>query len=499
MIFTTQALRGNVPNDLPELNEVVICEGTSPGDTSIDELLQEGASVVDAIEIDRDSPSVILYTSGTTGTPKGATLSIGNVVSNAWSFVHNCGIRRDDRILLPLPLFHCFGQNALMNSALMVGATLVLHRAFRPDTALKALEEDRITMFFAVPTMFLALIDQATSKQLKSVRYFFSAAAKLPEEIERRWFAKFGHIITQGYGLTETSPFASYNSFLNYKAGSIGTPIENVEMKVVDVASGKEVAVGELGEILIKGPNVMIGYWNRSVETELVLKNGWFRSGDIGKMDEDGYFYIADRLKDMIDVGGMNVYPVEIENVLYKHGTIAEAAVFGIPDALMGEQVRAHVVLRKDAVVTEEELITFCRSQLADYKVPRTVDIVEELPKNPAGKILKRVLKAQAAERIVANELAIAYFALSAEGGRSLLREFLTAELSRLVDLPSAQMEDEDVLNELGLESLMAVDLATMIRARLGVDFSATDLVVGSTIRSVVGTIEKLLSIHPKT
>jgi long-chain acyl-CoA synthetase len=499
LVFTTQTMRSNVPNDVKGIQQIIICEGDAIGDVSFDAFIQQTTAVEHGLQVDQGAPAVILYTSGTTGTPKGATLSIGNVISNSWSFVHNCGIGREDRILLPLPLFHCFGQNALMNSALMVGATLVLHRAFRPDLALKALEQERITMFFAVPTMFLALLDKATPEQLQSVRYYFSAAAKLPEEIERRWHEKFGRVITQGYGLTETSPFASYNSFISYRAGSIGTPIENVEMKVIDVYTGEDVAPGELGEIVIKGPNVMIGYWNKQQETEQVLRHGWFRSGDIGRMDYDGYFYIADRLKDMIDVGGMNVYPVEIENVLYKHPAVAEAAVYGIPDALMGEQVRATVVVRTGTILQPDDLIAFCKAQLADFKTPRVVELADELPKNPAGKILKRVLKAQAAERLVANELALEYHQRSKEDGQTLLRDFVMAELSRLVDLPAEQMDDTDALTELGLESLMAVDLATMIRARLGIDFSATDLVSGSTVQSVVASLEKLLARQKKT
>jgi long-chain acyl-CoA synthetase len=493
IVFVSAETRPAVPLDgVVSLEEVVVCEGAAAGgDLSLAALLEEGLAPLGAVERRRDDPAVILYTSGTTGAPKGATLSHGNVNSNLWSFVHNCGMRPGDRFLLPLPLFHCFGQNALLNSGLAAGATLVLQRAFRPETVVAALAEERITHFFGVPAMFLALLETATPASLATVRYCFSAAAKLPEEAERRWLEKFGRPIMQGYGLTETSPFASYNGFLRHRPGTIGTPIENVEMKILDPETGGDLPAGALGEIAIKGPNVMLGYWNRPVETAEVLRDGWFRSGDIGMVDEDGYFHIADRLKDMIDVGGMNVYPVQVENVLYEHGAVAEAAVFGVPDDLMGEQVRACVVLKPGSTDSPEQLIDFCRAKLAPFKVPTLLEVVEEIPRNPSGKILKRILREKALERqeAVFPEFASACLSAGPEERRRMIRDWLVGELGGMLDLPAAVIDDGDVLADLGLESLAAVGLGARLRQRLGIEFSAISLLNGATVGSLSGVL----------
>jgi long-chain acyl-CoA synthetase len=204
-----------------------------------------------------------------------------------------------------------------------------------------------------------------------------------------------GIVINEGYGLTETSPFASYNHIEKYKLGSIGTPVTDVEMKIVDPESGREARLGELGEIVIRGPNIMLGYWNQPEETDQTIRNGWLHSGDIGSMDEEGYFYIVDRLKDMVNVAGMKVYPAEVENVIYRHPAIAEVAVYGVPDAITGEQVEAALILRERQAVSDGEILALCRQQLANFKVPARVRFVESLPKNPTGKILKRVLRQQ--------------------------------------------------------------------------------------------------------
>ncbi len=492
-VVTTGELRAHIADDeLPALTHVVVAEGDRGDDLSMNAIMTESSQQWSASDMDRHDPAVILYTSGTTGMPKGATLSQGNVISNVWSFVHNCGIQKSDRILLQLPLFHCFGQNALLNSAVLAGATLVLQRGFRPDTALQAIEDHEVTMLFAVPTMFSTLVDRATPGQFRSVRYFFSAAASLPMELERRWQEKFGRVITQGYGLTETSPFASYNHFQQYRFGSIGTPIENVEMRIVDPQSGRSAPPGEPGEIAIRGPNVMLGYWNRPVDTAKVVRNGWFHSGDIGTMDEDGYFYIVDRLKDMIDVGGMNVYPVEVENALYAHEAVAESAVYGVPDSLMGEQVCAAVVLKPDCNATTDELVRYCAARLADFKVPRVVEMLSELPKNPSGKILKRVLRERAASRKEtenSNAFAQAYSGADSSERRQMLRHFLADQVARVLKVPVEQIDPCEPLTDLGLESLMAVDLATRIRGGLGIEFTALSLVGGSTLNQVVDAL----------
>jgi long-chain acyl-CoA synthetase len=344
-------------------------------------------------DLPADAPAVIVYTSGTTGKPKGATLSHGNVLFVAESKRRYLGIGQDDRMLLFLPLFHCFGQNAVLNAAFAAGAAVVLKRSFDADGALAAIAADSVTMLCGVPTHFIVLCDRATPEQMRPVRYAMSAAAPLPLEIERRWRHRFGMPLHQGYGLTESSPFASYNHETAYREGSIGTAIGGVEMAVRDVETGRVLEPGAQGEIVVRGPNVMLGYWQRPEETRQAITDGWLRTGDIGRMDSDGYFYVEDRLKDMVIVGGFNVYPKEVEDALYRHPAVAEAAVYGVPDAVMGERVRAAVVLREGARTSAEDLLACCRASLAEYKLPADFEFVAELPKGRTGKVLKRVLR----------------------------------------------------------------------------------------------------------
>jgi long-chain acyl-CoA synthetase len=396
-LVTTEKLRNNVPDqELPDLNYILIAEGKSRQDISLEELIAGDHFEPRAIAMNRDEPAAIVYTSGTTGFPKGATLSHGNVISNMYAKNRCCRMQPEDRLLLFLPLFHCFGQNAILNSGLNACATIVLQRRFKPEQVLETIERDRITMFFGVPTVYLKLLAFDTSSyNLKSVRYYFTAAAPMPVEVVQRWQKKYNLTIHEGYGLTETSPFACYNHDLKYKLGSIGTPIENVEMKLVD-PNGMEVSPGALGEILVRGPNVMLGYWNRPVETAQVFSDGWFHTGDLGCMDEDGYFYLVDRIKDTINVSGFKVYPAEVENILYAHPAVAEVAVYGIANPLKGEIVKADILLKTEFSVTQEELLEFCSQKLAVYKIPHTINFVEFIPKNTTGKVLKKVLRDQA-------------------------------------------------------------------------------------------------------
>ena len=345
--------------------------------------------------MDAAAPAAIVYTSGTTGGAKGVVLSQSNVAFTMESKKNYLEIAPDDRLLLFLPLYHCFGQNAILNAALHAGAAVVLQRGFEAGAVLDSIAADGVTMFFGVPTTFVVLAECAAPEQFRGVRYFFSAAAPLPFEIETQWRKRFGAVIYQGYGLTETSPFASYNHRSRHKPGSVGTAIDGVEMQVVDIESGRPLPAGETGEIVVRGPNVMLGYWNRPEETRQAIRNGWLHSGDIGRTDEDGYFIVEDRLKDMAIVGGFNVYPAEIENVLYQHPAVAEAAVFGVPDAVLGERMRAAVVLKAGAEPAAEELLRHCHQRLAAFKVPAEVEFVAELPKNRTGKVLKRVLRAR--------------------------------------------------------------------------------------------------------
>jgi long-chain acyl-CoA synthetase len=352
-----------------------------------------GRTMLRATDVDWDDTAAILYTSATTGRPKGVMLTHANIVSNAYATVHHLRMTEQDRGLCALPMFHCFGQNAIMNSLVTAGGTLVLHERFVPDAFVAAVAEHAITILYAVPTMYILFLSMPTA-DFRSVRLCFSAAATLPGDVEARWHATHGHWIQQGYGLTETSPFASYNHEVAFRPGSVGTPIENVEMKIVD-ADDREVADGELGEIVIKGPNVMKGYFGDPAATAESVRDGWFHSGDIGYRDGDGYFFIVDRLKDMINVAGFKVFPREVEEVLFRHPAVKEAAVVGMPDPVRGESVKAFVVLNDGASVSAEALQGLCRAAIAGVKVPERIAFVQALPKNPTGKILKKELRAR--------------------------------------------------------------------------------------------------------
>lgn len=393
-IITTEKLRENVPDrDLVDLQRILLANSPNATDLKLEELMSFSSPNFQNVEMEPKDPATIVYTSGTTGFSKGAVLSHGNVVSNMHSHRYSCGITPNDKLLLYLPLFHCFGQNAILNSGLNAGATIILQRRFKLEQVVEAIAQQGATMFFGVPTVFTKLLEANLNElDWRSIRYYFSAAANLPIEIVRRWEQKFGYPIYQGYGLTETSPCASYNHPWKYKTGSIGMPIDNVEMKVVD-RNGEEVPIGELGEIIIRGPNVMLGYWNRPEETAKAIVNGWFYTGDIGRMDEDGDFYIVDRLKDMINVSGFKVYPSEVERIFYQHPAVAEVAVYGVFDSIKGEVVYANVRLLPEKLATETELLAFCQERMANYKVPQVIKLVDSLPKNATGKILKRVLR----------------------------------------------------------------------------------------------------------
>ena len=397
VLFTVGELLENLErDDYERLRHVVVCEGDSQGNPTLDTWMDKGSDDTRTADMNPDNPASILYTSGTTGFPKGATLTHGNVVSNAWTTVHHAGFRPDDRMPLFLPLFHVFGQNFIMNGAFTACATVVLYRRFVPDHVLGSFGRDRVTMFFAVPAIYIALLNMDLSRfDLSTIRYEFSAASTMPREISSQWSERFGRPVFEGYGLTECSPFACYNHDFKHKFGSVGTAVENFEIKIFD-EDDREVALGTWGEICVRGPGVMQGYWNRPEETAKALRGGWLHSGDTGLMDDEGYVFIVDRVKDMINVAGFKIWPAEIEQFLYTHPAIQEIAVYGVPHAEKGEIVRAAIVLKQGAAATTEEISAYCSHNLAAYKVPSQVDFVGELPKSATGKILKRVLRDQA-------------------------------------------------------------------------------------------------------
>jgi long-chain acyl-CoA synthetase len=398
-LITCDRLLDQLPplHETPTLKEIVcVDESQRAGVTGIDRVLARARDAHPSVNLAHDQGAAILYTSGTTGKSKGALLSHGNLVSNVAATVFHTGMSSNDRLICFLPLFHCFGQNFIMNASIACGATLVLHERFQLDTILQSVKTNRISMFFGVPAVYLRLLSLADLEEcFRSVRYCFTAAAPMPIPVARQWRQKLGRPIYEGYGLTETSPFASYNHDVEYREGSVGTPIENVEMKVVD-PEGLELPIGEQGEIAIKGPNVMLGYFRRPDETAQVIRDGWFLTGDIGKRDHDGHFYLVDRAKDMINVSGFKVWPREVEELLLQHPSVTEVGVIGVADSVSGEAVKAFVVLKQGESLSEQILIDYARDRMAVYKAPRFVEFIDALPRNPAGKVLKRELRARA-------------------------------------------------------------------------------------------------------
>jgi long-chain acyl-CoA synthetase len=363
---------------------------------SFGRLLGSAEPVDEVVDRAAADTAVILYTSGTTGKPKGAQLTHSNLAINADVSKALFSLDHEDVILGALPLFHAFGQTCGLNAAVSAGAALALIPRFSPEKALATVQRDRVTVFEGVPTMYAALLHYADRDKfdLSTLRACVSGGAALPVEVLRGFEEAFGAMILEGYGLSETSPVAAFNHpDRERKAGSIGTPVEGVEMKVVGNDHGN-VEPGKVGEIAIRGHNVMKGYWNRPDATaDAIDSDGWFYTGDMARIDEDGYFFIVDRKKELIIRGGYNVYPREIEEVLYEHPAVREAAVIGIPHSELGEEVGAAVALKTGQQATESEIRDHVKANVAAYKYPRHVWFVEELPKGPTGKILKRAIE----------------------------------------------------------------------------------------------------------
>ncbi|MEU9860629.1 long-chain fatty acid--CoA ligase [Streptomyces sp. NPDC047971] len=336
-----------------------------------------------------DDTAVLLYTSGTTGSPKGAELTHANLLRNAEISARSLfRLTSEDAILGCLPLFHAFGQTCAMNAAVAAGARLTLMTRFDPADVLRIVHERGVTIFAGVPTMYAALLASRTARpeayDTAGLRMCVSGGASLPVEVLHGFEEAFGVPVLEGFGMSETSPVACFNHLDRpRKAGSVGTPIEGVELRLIDVHDG-------VGELCVRGHNIMKGYLGRPEATAEALQDGWLRTGDLARVDEDGYYYIVDRKKDLIIRGGFNVYPREVEEVLYEHPAVAEAAVVGLPHPTLGEEVAAAVATRPGTAVTAEELREFVRERVAPYKYPREIRLVEALPKGATGKILKR-------------------------------------------------------------------------------------------------------------
>ncbi len=367
---------------------------------SFEALLKERAKPPKVDFDPKEQVAVFQYTGGTTGLPKAAMLTHFNLVANTYQIA--AWVTRleeaNEVFLCVLPFFHSYGMTVGMNFAIFKAAAMLLLPKFDPAETAKAIQQHRATLFPGVPSMYAAVAyyAQRNSIDISSVKVCVSGGGPLPREVQERFVAVTGAKLVEGYGLTEASPVTHCNPVWEgeNRIGSIGLPIPDTDCKIVDIETGtKELPPGEAGELIIKGPQVMKGYWNRPEETAQTLRNGWLYTGDIAVMDPDGYFRIVDRKKDLIIVGGFNVYPREVEEVLYQHPKVLEAAVVGVQHPLRGEMVKAFVVLKEGEQATETELIAFCRERLAGYKVPREIEFVKELPKSAVGKILRRELK----------------------------------------------------------------------------------------------------------
>lgn len=381
-----------------EVIPVAIENGEMP-----DELKSEKPVAVQQVTIDpKEDIAVLQYTGGTTGTPKGAMLTHFNIVANVLQGAATSTVnvkKGKERVLTVAPLFHVYGMTSGMCITFYFGGNVILVPKFEVEMLVSLIEATKPTSFPGVPTMYIALLDYYKKKKfdLSCLNLCSSGSAPLPLEVLDRFNEISGTKVAEGYGLSEASPVTHRNPVTGLqKKGSIGIPIPNTDAKIVDIATGeKTLPYGEVGELIIKGPQIMKGYWNKPEETSHTIREGWLYTGDLATMDVDGYFFIVGRKKEMIIASGYNIYPIEVENVIYTHPAVLEAAVIGIPDAYRGETIHAVVALKEGNTLTKAELIAYCREHLSAFKVPVDVEFVEELPKTAVGKILKRTLQEQ--------------------------------------------------------------------------------------------------------
>ena len=376
--------------------------GEGTGIYEFRDLIAGGSSDPPPITISPEDTAILQYSGGTTGVSKGAELTHSNIVSNtvqacAWYYI----IKKGEEVILGiLPMFHTYGIAVCMNLSIATGSCSVLIPRFVPKDVLKVIQEYRITFFPGIPGIYAALNNYKGIRKwdISSINYCVSGSAPLPVAVLEEFEKLTGGVILEGYGLTEASPITHSNPVhRERKVGSIGLPVADTDCKIVDINDGeKEVPLGETGELCIKGPQVMKGYWNMPSETALSLKDGWLHTGDIARMDEDGYFYIIDRKKDMVISEGFNIYPNEIDELILTHPKVSDAAAVGVPDRLRGEKIILYVVLKEGESALKEEIMGFCKERLAKYKVPKKVEFKKEIPKTPVGKVLRRVLREEA-------------------------------------------------------------------------------------------------------
>jgi long-chain acyl-CoA synthetase len=372
--------------------ELIVCDH---GDISWTRFAEKGTADFKTVDRNRHDTAAILYTGGTTGIPKGAMLSHQNIQTSVFNIAHyeRCG--PNDRALCYLPLNHVFGQIHILGATVHSAGSIVLLPSFDLEKVLEAIHRFQVTKFFGVPTIYIRLLRLPDlRKKIASVTYCFSAAASMAAEVVREWKAQTGLDIHESYGMTESAAMVTFNHYYRHVIGSVGTVANLIEVQIRDL-QGNILGPGERGEICISGPNITKGYLNNPQETEAAFWGDWFRSGDIGVMDEDGYLYIVDRLKDMIITGGENVYPREVEELLYTRPEVLECAVVGLPDEEYGERVTAFIVQREGQQVEPEPLRQWLKARLANFKVPKEFIVVDELPKSSTGKLLKREIREQ--------------------------------------------------------------------------------------------------------
>ena len=385
----------------PSISQIVIIGGRAPeGTTSWESLVDPSLPDRVPVGVSPGDIATICYTSGTTGRSKGAMLTHRNFLSNCEQMdrtERGCA-KQSDVVLLVLPLFHIYAMNCAMNAFLRAGATIVLVRRFDPLLVLEQMQKHRCNVFHGAPPMYIAWVNTPTlgDYDLSSTRAVHSGAAPLPNQVLDRFRAVTGIEIVEGYGLTEASPVTHSNCAVTVtKAGTVGRPISGVESRLVD-EEDRDVALGAPGEIICRGENITPGYWRKPEATAEALRDGWFHTGDIATIDEDGYYRIVDRKKDMIDAGGFKVWPREVEEVLFGHPVVREAAVVAMPDAYCGERPMAYIALKNGQTATAEALIAYCKEHLATFKAPCLIEFRDELPKLPTGKVLRRVLRDEA-------------------------------------------------------------------------------------------------------